>query len=413
MKGLSKLATVFVGILLGACGSTPGDEQGPSLAFVDLAETLSRNQTITVSATDDSGVARVEFYDDGVLKVTDTEAPYTYKTAYAVEDNGTHNLRVVAYDGAGNRNELARKLNVSIPVPDVLAPKVNLSVKVSRGTLSDILTTDKVTLQADALDDQGVSYVEFYDNGAIIKVISKPPYELSRVYATDSETPLGKHVLKAVAYDAAGNKGESSTVTINVLAPASPDVTPPTATLSLSPDTLTQEGTVTLTSGAADDRSVARVDFYDNGQLIGTSTTAPFDFLKSYAAAQNGQHTIKAVVTDASGNVGESSATLSVNIPVQVINDTTKPTLTLVATPGTLTQAGTVRLSTGATDNRAVARVDFYDNGQLIGTTTTEPFAFTRAYTAAHNGQHAIKAVATDTSGNVAESSATVTVNIQ
>lgn len=80
-----------------------------------LGELILHNKTIllgkkiiTVTASDDSTVAKVEFYVDGTLQYNDTEAPYEwsfkkippFRTLFIRE----HTLKVIVYDDAGKTN---------------------------------------------------------------------------------------------------------------------------------------------------------------------------------------------------------------------------------------------------------------------------------------------------------------------
>jgi hypothetical protein len=55
---------------------------------------------INVTATDDKGIARVEFYRDGELVATDSSAPYAHR--WRPWSTGLHTLVAVAYDVDGN-----------------------------------------------------------------------------------------------------------------------------------------------------------------------------------------------------------------------------------------------------------------------------------------------------------------------
>lgn len=60
---------------------------------------------ITVNATDSkSGIAKVDFYIDGVLNGTDTIAPYTFTWTEQIKllGNHTHTVKVIAYDRGAN-----------------------------------------------------------------------------------------------------------------------------------------------------------------------------------------------------------------------------------------------------------------------------------------------------------------------
>jgi hypothetical protein len=85
-------------------------------------DVVYKTKYIKATATDDRQVARVEFFVDGVLKNTDTSAPFSYgwdTTAYA---DGAHTLGATAYDGAGN---YATATAVSVIVDQSAAPLIN------------------------------------------------------------------------------------------------------------------------------------------------------------------------------------------------------------------------------------------------------------------------------------------------
>ncbi len=90
------------------------------------------------------------------------------------------------------------------------------------------------------------------------------------------------------------------------------DGTPPTASVTASPNPLIAPGTVTFTAQASDASGVNQVMFYDNGTLIpnATATTAT----KAYTFANNGDHAITIKVVDNKGNIGQAAATLKVAI---------------------------------------------------------------------------------------------------
>ena len=61
--------------------------------------------TIGANAADASGIQAVEFYVDNTLLVRDTSAPYTASWNLRKVAAGTHTIRVVATDNAGNKGE--------------------------------------------------------------------------------------------------------------------------------------------------------------------------------------------------------------------------------------------------------------------------------------------------------------------
>jgi subtilisin family serine protease len=90
----------------GTCGGTPPppDIILPAVTLTAPAEgsTVSGIVMLTATASDNVGVARVEFKVDGVLKCTDTASPYScsWDTTAAVLGNRT--VSATAFDAAGN-----------------------------------------------------------------------------------------------------------------------------------------------------------------------------------------------------------------------------------------------------------------------------------------------------------------------
>jgi poly(hydroxyalkanoate) depolymerase family esterase len=84
---------------------------------------VSGTVTVTATAADDTGVARVEFFVDGELLATDTSAPYSFAWNTAAESNGPHALKAVAFDTAGqSATDDDTQVNVTGGVADTIAP---------------------------------------------------------------------------------------------------------------------------------------------------------------------------------------------------------------------------------------------------------------------------------------------------
>ncbi|NVI99728.1 M20/M25/M40 family metallo-hydrolase [Myxococcus sp. AM009] len=97
----AKLAAAYVAEL--AKGGVVIDETPPEVAITAPAagSTVSGVTTVTASATDASGVNRVEFFVDGELKATDTTAPYAFDWDTAAVPNGSHAVTARAVDLVG------------------------------------------------------------------------------------------------------------------------------------------------------------------------------------------------------------------------------------------------------------------------------------------------------------------------
>jgi subtilisin family serine protease len=80
--------------------------------------------------------------------------------------------------------------------------------------------------------------------------------------------------------------------------------------------------------------------------------------------------------------------------------DLTPPTVTLDAPLASSTLTGTTSLSATATDNAAIARVEFYAGTRLLGTSTALPYTLNWNTQLLANGIYNLTAKATDTGGN-------------
>ncbi len=122
-----------------------------------------------------------------------------------------------------------------------------------------------------------------------------------------------------------------------------------------------------------------------------------------------GTYFYKVTAEDDSGNVGAPSNEAS----AVVVADTTAPQVSITAPASGATLQSTVPFSANASDNVAVAGVQFRVDGSNVGLEdTTAPYAIQWDTRGHANGAHALTAVARDTSGNTRTSSTVnVTVN--
>ena len=93
--------------------------------------------------------------------------------------------------------------------------------------------------------------------------------------------------------------------------------------------------------------------------------------------------------------------------------DTTPPTVNIINPTAGQTVSGSIPVAANASDNVAVASVQFFLDGSPLGSpVTAAPYAVNWDTTTAINGSHTLSAKATDTSGN-AGTSASVVVTVQ
>jgi len=188
------------------------EQAPPAIAITAPADNASVSGTVSISvtATDNVGVTKVEFYVNGVLKSTDTTTPYVYSWDTSALAAGAYTLMVKAYDAAGNVSQSSRTVSV---VKDLVAPTVALTSPANNATLSGI-----VIIKANASDNVGVSLVEFYINGTLQYASNLAPYS----YNWDtSRVGNGTYTLIAKAYDNSAYSTQSSALTVTVNNPLS------------------------------------------------------------------------------------------------------------------------------------------------------------------------------------------------
>ncbi len=133
--------------------------------------------TVTANVSDDGTLDRVEFYLDGSLVATDTEAPYAWSWDPGLQANGLHTVRALAVDSLAFSGEAQVDVDLSLPFgvrDEVALPGVPTASPVVLGSGvywggdgwvarvdSDALTLDQQAVSGQVLElwnDQGILY---------------------------------------------------------------------------------------------------------------------------------------------------------------------------------------------------------------------------------------------------------------
>ena len=270
---------------------------------------------VTASASDDVGVAGVQFYLDGTALGSEaTAVPYSTPWDTTTVANALHTLTAVARDAAGNRTTSgAVQVTVSNSVPDTTAPTVSITAPMNGGIVSGT-----IQVAASASDNIGVAGVQFYlDGTALGSEATAVPYSISWNTTTVANA---SHTLTAVARDAAGNRTTSGAIQVTVVNNGVPDTTSPTVAIIAPTNGSTVSGTTTVTAAASDNVGVVGLQLYLDGAALGAEgTAAAYSISWDTTAAANGSHTLTAVARDAAGN-----RTTSAPVTVTVSNSARK-----------------------------------------------------------------------------------------
>jgi hypothetical protein len=179
---------------------------------------LTGSQYLDASASDIFGVTKVEFHLTGgtlndALIATATLTRYGWLAGWdtTTVPDGTYTLQSVAYDTNGNTG-LRTGITVTVanppPVTSVFIPSNGASL------------TGSQLLDASASDIVGVTKVEFHLTGGTLNdalIATATPTYYGWLAGWDTTTvPNGTYTLQSVAYDAVGNSGQSTGITVTV-----------------------------------------------------------------------------------------------------------------------------------------------------------------------------------------------------
>jgi hypothetical protein len=284
-----------------------------------------------------------------------------------------------------DRDDLA----FTVDMPDTVAPSVWLTAPAAGATVSGA-----IAVTAGAEDDVGVARVDFLADGVLFASAESAPWTVGWNTAGLS----GTHVLTAQAYDAAGNTSASAPVTVSV------DSQSPAVVLTSPAPGAALRGAVAMTAEASDDFVVAEVEFLASGALVAADAAPPWQAAWDTSAIASGNYTLVARARDGVGHVAESA-------PVTVTIDNVAPNVALTSPAPGAALRGTVALEANASDDVAVARVEFYAGGALVGAVAAAPWSVAWNASSLATGSYALVARAYDAAGNLADS-APVTVAV-
>jgi len=185
------------------------------------------------------------------------------------------------------------------------------------------------------------------------------------------------------------------------------DSTPPTVTITSPQNGAQVTDTFTISVDATDNVAVDVVQLYLDGILYDQKTSQPYDFSMDANSMSEGNHEIKAISIDSSGNSDLDTITVDV---VHNTGDTTPPSVLINDPADGSTIEGITNVSVDATDNVAVISVELFVNGALHGTRISSPYDFSVDADDLPTGTNILMARAFDSSNNSNEYSISVQV---
>lgn len=188
--------------LVFSTGVVVPDTTPPTTAITapTAGSTVYSTVTVSADASDDKGVARVEFYADNSLVGTDTSAPYLVLWNTGSTPVGSVTLTSKAFDAAGNS---ATSQGVTVTVArDTTPPTVTCTAPAEGATVSGI-----VAIEATASDNVGVGRVDFYEGSTFLGSDNTAPYSFPWDTTQGLQSP---RTLRCMAWDTALNSAEDT-----------------------------------------------------------------------------------------------------------------------------------------------------------------------------------------------------------
>jgi fibronectin type 3 domain-containing protein len=331
--------------------------------------------------TDNVAVAGYRIYRDGVNVGETTDSSYI--------DNGlssdeTYGYYITAYDFSGNESAFSNAI-LATSGADLFAPTqpMNLSAKVK--------SESTITLTwVGSSDNASVEGYNVYRDDVIVGSVKGTTF-------TDQNAPGGLYTYYVRAFDNDDNLSVASTAVII-------DNMPPTKPI-LSADKIT-ETLISLSWVSTDNDKVVSYELYKNSSHLKTLTSPSYI---DTAVETNTTYTYYAVAFDTYGNVSERSESIKVNTG----KDETEPTVNSIVLSN---NKKTALITVSATDNRAVSSVTALYSSDKVNWTelpvavtdgkASSTAKFTFDFSELTDGTWYVRAIATDSSGNVSDSEA-------
>jgi len=380
--------------------ATGGDTVAPAVTITSPTSAATTTVTATPfalggSASDAVGVTQVTWANNrgGSGTASGTTA---WSVSGVVLQSGANILTVTARDAAGNTS--TDSLTVTYNPPDSTAPSVTITSPTSSATTT--VATTPINIGGTASDAVGVTEVAWSNNrGGSGNATGTTSWSVSGIVLL-----TGSNVLTITARDAAGNSSTDSlsvTYTPDTTAPAV-TITSPTSNATLA----TALASLNIGGSASDAIGVTQVSWANNrgGSGNATGTTS---WSVTGIALQSGSNILTVTARDAAGNTNTDTLTVTytpdTTAPVvQITGPTSNATLTVAATPMTL--SGT------ASDAVGVTQVS-WSNSRGGSGTATGTTSWSVSNLALQTGSNVLTVTARDAAGNVRTDSLTVTYN--
>lgn len=237
-----------------------------------------------------------------------------------------------------------------------------------------------IIIRADAADADGsIQRVDFYSNNGfgwyLLGSDATAPYETT--FSTPS-SGVSDYTLTAQAVDNEYNiSANAAPVGIHINSGGGPLPLPGAPPNILSPannQTFPAGSNITITSDRGGATwTISRIEFYANGTLVGSDTTAPHEFIWTNAPAGSYSLTARAISPT---RAPATSTPVSIQVLPLPGNRSPVVNITGPADGARFDAPTTVTITAAASDSDgSILSVQFFANGDLIGTDSSAPYS--------------------------------------
>src|SRR5215212_6122298 len=409
--------------------SAGSDTTPPSVALTapSAGATVSGAIAVSADATDNIGVVGVQFkLDDQNLGAEDTTAPYSVSWNTASASNGTHVLKAVARDAAGNP---ATSASVTVTVSNTSGSgslvghwKFDEGSGTTAADSSGNGTTGMLINSPAWTTGVVGGALSFNGTTSLVSIPNQPSWNTASSKYTVAFWVKVNEIKDYAGAVAVGNWGTGALEIMTtgrqwmfrIKTSGGPNGWGCDGTSSTLGYLTTHDNTfhhVALVLDAA----ASRCQLYSDGTPVATDIyvdgTTSFGAQSLNIGGFGDANRLKSVIDD----VRLYNAALTqaeVQALANPVPDTTPPSVAITAPSAGATVSGAIAVSADATDNIGVVGVQFKLDDQNLGAEdTAAPYSVSWNTASASNGTHVLKAVARDAAGNPA-TSASVTVTV-
>jgi len=163
---------------------------------------------ITGTASDSSGVVKIELYVDGALVQSTNSPAFSFLWDTIATVNGAHSIEIRGYDPSGNAGSASRSVTTANTLATDTTPPSLAIVAPTPGTI----VRNQISIQVSATDNIRVTQVTIYIDGVAVTSLNKAPWSFTW---NTRKAASGSHVISAKGWDAAGNLGSATPVTVS------------------------------------------------------------------------------------------------------------------------------------------------------------------------------------------------------